>query len=173
MSVGNPGSKRMRKLGRYGLALRKATPGVMSARRGGASKHEVLESLRRNELAPYALPVSHNCLNSISSARRSEYDAVIVGSGPNGLGAAITLAREGWKTLVVEAADSIGGACERRNSRGRAFFMMSARRCIPPESRHRFSARSSLRSTVCDGFIRKSPLRIRSMAGGLRCCIVR
>ena len=43
------------------------------------------------------------------ATRRTEYDAVIIGSGPNGLGAAITLAREGWKTLAIEAADSIGG----------------------------------------------------------------
>ena len=43
------------------------------------------------------------------STSRTEYDAVIIGSGPNGLGAAITLAREGWKTLVVEAAGTIGG----------------------------------------------------------------
>lgn len=37
------------------------------------------------------------------------YDAVIVGSGPNGLGAAIVLAREGKSVLVLEAKDTIGG----------------------------------------------------------------
>ena len=38
-----------------------------------------------------------------------EYDAIIIGSGPNGLSAAITIAREGYSVLVIEGAKVIGG----------------------------------------------------------------
>src|SRR5437870_3304056 len=36
-------------------------------------------------------------------------DAIIIGTGPNGLAAAITLQREGLQTLIIEGQDSPGG----------------------------------------------------------------
>ncbi len=43
------------------------------------------------------------------SDARPEFDAVVVGAGPNGLTAAAVLLEAGWRVLVVEAASTPGG----------------------------------------------------------------
>src|SRR6185312_2951450 len=40
---------------------------------------------------------------------KTKYDAIVVGSGPNGFAAAITLQRCGLSVLIVEAKDTLGG----------------------------------------------------------------
>jgi phytoene dehydrogenase-like protein len=49
-------------------------------------------------------------VNSHLPPQRSSYDAVVVGSGHNGLVAAAYLARAGWSVLVLERNPTFGGA---------------------------------------------------------------
>jgi phytoene dehydrogenase-like protein len=41
---------------------------------------------------------------------KGELDAIVVGSGPNGLAAAIKLAQEGWQVRIYEAKSTVGGS---------------------------------------------------------------
>jgi phytoene dehydrogenase-like protein len=45
----------------------------------------------------------------LASSSRRKLDAVVVGAGPNGLAAAVTLAQAGRSVLVLEARDTVGG----------------------------------------------------------------
>jgi len=40
---------------------------------------------------------------------KTQYDAIVVGSGPNGLAAAITLAKERLSVLLIEGRKELGG----------------------------------------------------------------
>src|SRR5581483_1380364 len=54
--------------------------------------------------------LTHQAL-SPRAAMASQYDAIIIGAGHNGLVAACYLARAGWKVLVLERRHLVGGAC--------------------------------------------------------------
>src|SRR6516225_4312045 len=47
-------------------------------------------------------------------SRQIRHDAIVVGAGPNGLAAAISLAQAGRSVLVYEASEVIGGGSRTR-----------------------------------------------------------
>lgn len=73
------------------------------------------------------------------------FDSIVIGSGPNGLAAAIALAHKGWSVCIHEANDTIGGAAR------------SAELTLPGFVHDVCSAVHPL--AVCSPFFRKLPLK--------------
>jgi phytoene dehydrogenase-like protein len=53
--------------------------------------------------------------------------ALVVGSGPNGLAAAVALAKQGVRVTVLEAANEVGGGTRSREALLPAYCTITAR----------------------------------------------
>jgi phytoene dehydrogenase-like protein len=61
----------------------------------------------------------------VTALARRRWDAIVIGAGHNGLAAAAYLARAGWRVLVVERRERIGGACTLERPFGDERYLVS------------------------------------------------
>lgn len=63
----------------------------------------------------------------------TNYDAIVIGSGPNGLSAAILMAQQGLKVHIIEAEETIGGGTRTKELTEPGFCMMYVQPFILPQ----------------------------------------
>ena len=96
-------------------------------------------------------------------AKLASYDAVVVGAGPNGLAAAVLLARSGLSVLLVEAHARVGGG-SRTEELTLPGYLHDVCSAIHPMAAPRLSfAPCRSRTSVSSGSIRPRLSRILSM----------
>src|ERR1700730_1713104 len=86
-------------------------PGCVAERQGHRFRREVLALLVAEAERLRSYRRDGGVAARADGVSRARWDAVVVGAGPNGLMAAITLGRAGMATLLLEAESTPGGAC--------------------------------------------------------------
>ena len=78
--------------------------------RGVAPGHPVRQELRDAQAIPHAAP---SIVRGLGEPRKadSDYDVIVIGAGVGGLAAAGSLARAGYRVLVLERRSVVGGCC--------------------------------------------------------------
>ncbi|HJW17357.1 MAG TPA: NAD(P)/FAD-dependent oxidoreductase [Flavisolibacter sp.] len=73
----------------------------------------IIDELISNPYGPVVGLVLKNG-KSLMLTGKKDFDAIVVGSGPNGLAAAITMQQEGLSVLLIEGKDTVGGGLRTR-----------------------------------------------------------
>ena len=102
---------------------------------------------------------------------RREYDAVVVGAGPNGLVAANRLADAGWSVVVLEAQPTVGGAVRSDRDVHPDFVHDTFSAFYPLAAASRTISSFHLERHGLSGGTRLPFWAIRSPTAAGRCCI--